>query len=167
MSILLPGRQPPDTNEHPIYARSGWEIPQKYLLPDDRILIRTRELTRWCPKAIVRSVSPYPYNCVGMIFAARRAWIEIDHVYKILNEDGYRSIPFEAIIEGDIVLYEYNGSPAHVGVIMIIDRSFGPNIRVLSKWGKDAEFIHFIENVPEQLGKPTRYYTDRVPYEPS
>jgi hypothetical protein len=38
-----------------------------------------------------------------------------------------------------------------------------PNIMVISKWGKDAEFIHHVENVPTALlGYPTEFWTDRV-----
>lgn len=103
-----------------------------------------------------------------MIFAARRAWIEIDYIYDILREDGYHRINAGFMMEGDLALYKRDGNPTHVGLIITIDRSLRtPNIKVLSKWGKNPEFIHFIEDVPELLGQPAEYYTDRVPYETS
>jgi hypothetical protein len=97
-----------------------------------------------------------------MIFAARRAWIEIDYIYDLFREDGYRAISLDGVMEGDVVLYKKNGQPTHVGLIMTIDRSFRtPNVKVMSKWGKDPEFIHFIETVPELFGSPAEYWTDR------
>ena len=35
----------------------------------------------------VRSVSPFMYNCVGMIFASRRAWIEPEDLKLIFDDD--------------------------------------------------------------------------------
>jgi hypothetical protein len=49
-----------------------------------------------------------------------------------------------------------------VGLIVTIDRSIGENIVVMSKWGRDAEFLHFIEDVLELLGTPAEYWTDRT-----
>jgi hypothetical protein len=109
------------------------------------VQIRAKELEKSHPNVRIRSAPEHPYNCVGMIFASRRAWIEIDHIYRLLREDGYRKIPRGKIVEGDVVLYKYGGDPAHVGVIMFIDRGL-TNIKVMSKWGEDAEFIHFIED---------------------
>ena len=100
-----------------------------------------------------------------MIFASRRVWIEIDHISELLKADGYRRISDEDIMEGDVVLYKQSETPTHVGVIMFIDCSLGtPNIKVMSKWGKDAEFIHFLEDVPQQFGQPVEYYTERHPH---
>lgn len=166
MSIFLTGGylDLPD-DEHPLFARSGWQIPKVGVDPRrfDPIEIRARELTRWHPRTHLRSVSKYPYNCVGLVFAARRAWIEIDHIYDILREDGYRQIPPNQILPGDVVLYHYEGIPTHVALITIVE-SYGAtqNVMVLSKWGADAEFVHYVEDVPASMGKPVEYFTERV-----
>ena len=168
VTVLLPGSiDPGSTDEHPIYARSGWRIPQEYPpeLPEELMRLKTDEHLRWRQGLRLRSISTYPYNCVGMIFAARRAWIEIDHIYRLFNEDGYRQIRRSETMPGDVVLYkdEYN-EPTHVALIITVEIiGTTPNILVISKWGKDAEFIHHIENVPTAtLGHPAEFWTDRV-----
>ena len=115
------------------------------------------------PDLILRSVDPYPYNCVGMIFASRRAWIEIDYIYELLRADNYKLVPRERVIAGDLVLYKnQRDEPSHIGLIIAVDQlGASQNIKVISKWGLDAEFIHFIDKVNSNLGKPTEFYTDR------
>jgi hypothetical protein len=163
--ILLPG----DTDspeEHPIYARSGWRIPQEYPsgLSAELMRIKTDAHVGWRRNIEPRSLSTYPYNCIGMIFASRRAWIEIEHIYKILYEDGYRQIVRREIMSGDVVLYkDDNGEPSHVALITMVEFvGETPNILVISKWGKEAEFIHHVENVPTLFGHPAEFWTDRV-----
>lgn len=100
-----------------------------------------------------------------MVFASRRAFIDIQHVYDILREDHYRNISMSNVDIGDVVVYERNGLPEHVGIIIEIDRTtFGTEAEyvILSKWGQYAEFIHPLKSVPEAFGVPTRFYTDRV-----
>lgn len=167
MTILRLGDPETDpSDEFPVYARSGWKIPQEYpgREASELIRIRSEALRQWRSRVQLRSVSSYPYNCVGMIFAARRAWIEIDHVYRILEEDGYRQIPRAQVAQGDVVVYKDDkNQPSHVALIVLIEPyNQALNIQVISKWGKDAEFIHYIEDVVPPLGKPVEYYTERV-----
>lgn len=148
-----------------IRTRSGTEIPCASYLSFElaKMQLNAQEILRWRPRAKLRSIDMYPYNCVGMIFAARRAWIEIDYIYDLLSGDGFRQIKEDDVTAGDLILYiDANNEPAHIGLIIAVD-SIGKakNILVMSKWGKDAEFIHFIEDVPQQMGKPTKFYTDR------
>ena len=114
----------------------------------------------------LRSVDAYPYNCVGMIFAARRAWIEIDHIYPILREDDYTKVQREDVMVGDIVLYRDAVEPTHVALIVAVD-SIGntTSLKVMSKWGMNPEFIHDERNVPQILGQPAEYFTDRKRHE--
>jgi len=98
-----------------------------------------------------------------MIFACRRAWIEVDYIERILVEDGYRRIQPDEVMIGDVVLYrDANNQPSHVALIMAVE-TIGRmrNIKVLSKWGKDGEFIHFVEDVLEQMGRAVEFYTER------
>ena len=169
MSILLPRRAAEPPYPFPIYARTGWLIPLpteheiNQIQATSRVMsIHAQEMLKWRRNLVIRSESIYPYNCVGMIFASRRAWIDIDHIYDVLREDGYEQVAIDQVIEGDVVLYKRGGLPTHIGLIITIDRSLGtPNIRVMSKWGADPEFIHFIEDVPEIFGRPSEFYTDR------
>jgi hypothetical protein len=167
MSILIPRQPSASTERKPIFARSGWEIPQPNETPPP---LTAAEMKGWADffnkrfGAVARSLSRHHYNCVGMIFASRRVWIEIDDINKLLQEDGYRPISREQAVIGDVVLYKYNnGEPAHIGIIYAIE-TIGQtlNIRVLSKWGRYPEFTHFLESVPDMLGRPLEYYTERV-----
>jgi hypothetical protein len=124
--------------------------------------IKTDAIMGERPGLALRSRSPHLYNCVGMIFASRRAIIEIDHIYRILEEDGYRRIAFDDIMVGDLVLYVRHEEPEHIGVISQVQRiGASLNVKVLSKWGLLAEFEHFIENVPERYGQASEFYSER------
>lgn len=166
--------------EHPrpIYARSGWEIPQpnpnaidaeRKSQTLDLVHIRTTDLIDKLARKHkrnlkIRSLSPYMYNCVGMIFANRRVWIDIGQIYDILREDGYTRIPTEQLDLGDVVLYTFDNHPSHIGLVTIVHPMLGqiPNIRVLSKWGKDGEIEHHYEDVPSHCGKPDSYWSEKV-----
>lgn len=169
MPILIPGMQEPQhPAENAIRTRTGKFIPVENFPPTSLKLmqIRAQALLKERGTIELRSVDGYPYNCVGMIFASRRAWIEIDHIYDLLREDDYKRIQVEDVKPGDIVLYKDNGAPLHVGLVIMVERiGLTPNIKVVSKWGKDPEFIHFMEDVPSLLGKPVEFYTDRKTHE--
>ena len=173
MSLHYFGRQ------KPIFARNGWEIPQ----PNPLILEKfqqTEELVRDQTVKLVddllrkgkrglqiRSVSAYPYDCVGMIFANRRAWIDIDHIGDILRCDDYQPVSVDDLVVGDVVVYTLQRKRVHVGLVTQILPSMGnvTNIRVLSKWGKYGEVEHRLEDVPYYLGKPSEYWSERVPHD--
>jgi len=170
LRILLPGvPEPGGENPHPIYARSGWEIPlDSEKLPESTVKQMQLRAKHWLDTIsgiTVRSLSGFPYNCVGMIFACRRAAIDIDHIYNILREDGYRRIDRSQLKPGDVVLYkDQNGQPTHVALVIAIERYKQVlNIQVMSKWGGTApEFVHFVESVPDLYGNPSEFYTDRI-----
>ena len=109
--------------------------------------------------AQLRSLSS-EYNCVGMVFAARRTVIDDDHVEMILREDGYRQINNKSELQiGDVVVYRNDGMISHVGTIARVS----PNVReaqweitVLSQWGADGEYFHLIDDVNPRFGTPSR-----------
>ena len=160
----------------PIYARSGWEIPQPN--PNDidaerqsQTLVRIRttslidDMTRSSKRNLkIRSLSSYMYNCVGMIFANRRAWIDIGQIYDILREDGYNEISLEQLDLGDVVLYTFYNKPSHIGLVTVVHPMIGqiPTIRVLSKWGRDGEIEHHYEDVPFNCGSPHSYWSEKI-----
>ena len=151
------------TNAGFITTRSGKAIPCA-LLPEtasERMALRAEVLMTQQPELSLRSLSNYPYNCVGMIFAARRAWIELDYIYELLIEDNYQSLSVNQVMTGDLVLYKNQGKASHVALIVAVERSAGPRVQVLSKWGLGPEFIHWQEEVTELMGSPAEYWTDR------
>lgn len=83
----------------------------------------------------------------------------------ILREDGYRQIDLSDVVEGDIVLYQdAAGEIAHIGVVYhkiadVMNASW--NVTVLSQWGFDGEYFHEFRDVPQLLGRPTEYWTER------
>ena len=117
------------------------------------------------PNAVLRSAT-HKYNCVGMVFASRRTWVEPDYVMQFLEEDEYELLPnlFERAELGDVVVYKKAGKIEHVGII--IERIDHPanatsSFKILSKWGPWAEFIHDPEDVLPSFGKPVEVWTDR------
>lgn len=162
----------------PVYLRSSKEVKQLELSEYDRqrkfqtehlVQMRTDELLRDLAtenKFVrnLRSVSPFMYNCVGMIFSSRRAWIEMDELQQIFDEDDYYSIRFEDICAGDIVIYTKGRSRRHIGLITYVERQGSALQRVLvvSKWGADGEIEHELSAVPKGYGEPTEYWSERV-----
>lgn len=164
MPILLSGGEPPA--KYPVYARSGWEIPQVFPIPLTVAEIRLKAAAQrqWHPRVRVRSISAHNYNCVGLIFAARRAVIEIQHIYRLLSEDGYHQVRSVDVVEGDIVLYKDNDDePTHVAlVVQVLVMGESSAVNVVSKWGKEAEFIHPMHEVPAAYGRPAEFYSERI-----
>jgi len=162
----------------PVYLRSGREVEQLDFSEYERqrkfqnqklVSLRTDELLKDLAdekKFIrkLRSVSPFMYNCVGMIFSSRRAWIEMDELQQILDQDEYDSIRFEDIYAGDIVIYTKGSIRRHVGLITYVERQGNDPQRVLvvSKWGADGEIEHELSVVPKGYGKPTEYWSERL-----
>lgn len=161
----------------PVYSQQRKEIPQldfedyKYWIKMQSTAEVRRSVDLYLrdlplDKCYVRSISPFMYNCVGLIFASRRAWIEIDELKQILSEDNYRQITFEEICCGDIVIYSKNKRRIHVGLVTSVQRigsRIGP-VKVLSKWGRSAEVEHDIGVVPKDYGIHSEYWSERVPY---
>ncbi|MEA5452055.1 hypothetical protein VB780_26005 [Leptolyngbya sp. CCNP1308] len=105
------------------------------------------------------------YNCVGMVFASRRTAIEPEHLQMIIEDDGYKRIRDEKDVKiGDIVLYRDRNEYTHIGIIVGIE----PDIKdcrfeftVLSQWGRDGEYVHSVEKVPEEYGNDWEFWTER------
>ena len=129
MVLFNPEHEPSD-HPRPIFARSGWMIPQP---PPDEVeeaqndLGDVRKDTRnlrdmirpvKLDSLIIRSVSQHLYSCVGMIFSNRRAWIDPDSLFRILTEDGYTKLTDKDRLSiGDLALYVLREKPVHIGVV--------------------------------------------------
>ncbi len=174
--VMLPSSEDP---RRPVYARSGAELPQPHAVElemhkQSEKLIRNRTVTlvdnmldKGKRDLVIRSVSSHMYNCVGMVFANRRTWLNVERLTWILQQDGYRRTTVGELHAGDIVVYTDDETPVHVGLIICVHPPLGNilNIRVLSKWGKDGEVEHRMQDVPSPLGKPSQFWTERSPHD--
>ena len=118
------------------------------------------------PNARARSLSSM-YNCMGMVFATRRTWVEPENLRMILEDDGYRKVLNESELQaGDVVVYRDDyGEVSHVGIVTEVRPNLAEATRevfVLSQWGQDGEYFHRADDVNPQLGKPSEYWTERV-----
>lgn len=118
------------------------------------------------PDAVFRSITA-TYNCVGMVVASRRTWVDPADLVRVLRDDGYRKLngPEESDV-GDVVIYhDDNDAPCQVGLVvrknLFVAGEGEELLTVLSKWGADGEYIHGASRVPVYLGPPAEYWTDR------
>lgn len=174
MVILRQSELPPSPCEQPFICtrdKSPIRVEEAISLRNPEAMKEAANIHREEYRGIeVRSISNFPYNCVGLVFASRRAWIEIDYVYDILKADGYRRITRNVVMVGDLVLYKDDkNQPAHIGMVASVEQihptSSERTIFVLSKWGRDPEFVHLINRVPPQLGEAKEFYTEGVRHE--
>jgi hypothetical protein len=151
-----------------LYTRSREFIPNETRLESlpARLQAAKDILGKNHPRAKLRS-STSTYNCMGLVFASRRTWVDPEYIRLILRGDEYQRVAnlFDVQI-GDIVLYSANNGKGitHVGIVVEVIpqiRTGSFQFKVMSKWGADGEYIHFMEDVPKQLGHPCEYWTDR------
>src|SRR6266705_1233285 len=161
-SVLLPG-SPRDKRSIPLATRAGNHIPneRRREMAPDRLKAAVALWARERPLAHLRSITA-TYNCVGMAFANRRTWVDPSSVPRILADDGYRRV--ERPASGDIVLYRTDdGALVHIAVVLEARKAFERwNLVVLSQWGADGEYVHPENYVPDRLGRPVEYWTERV-----
>ena len=153
--------------ELPLATRVGRLIPneQRTEAAPERMQAAMEIVTNNHPTAILRSLRS-TYDCMGMVFASRRTWVDIEHLETFLTDDGYRRIQDNDLRTGDLVIYRDEfGEPAHVGIVHHVS-PYRPDLTrdvyVLSQWGRDGEYIHRIDDVNHNLGTPTEFWTDRT-----
>jgi len=168
MPLIIGAGGEKDRGSLPLYTRSREFIPNEIRLESHPIRLQAAKALweKEHPQAKLRS-STSIYNCMGLVFASRRTWVDPEYIALILHGDEYQRVAniFDVKI-GDIVLYKDNDGKdiTHVGIVVevipeIITASF--QFKVISKWGADGEYIHSTEDVPERLGHPSEYWTDR------
>ena len=160
---------PNDRNSIELSTKRGSRIPNERRLEraPQALKVGAENFKEQHPDAKLRSLTA-TYDCMGMVFAARRTWVGTESLEMILREDGYRRISEEEVVVGDVIVYRKAGEALHVAVIIDIEidpmeasRSF----RVLSKWGGDGEYDHEMTDVPELLGAPQEFYSERVTFD--
>jgi hypothetical protein len=101
---------------------------------------------------------------MGLVFASRKVTIHTDQLPLILGDDEYNRISRTELAEGDVVVYKYapEGIANHIGVVAyFVESSIGSTTFVMSKWGDGPEYLHPMEDVPSQFGRPYEFWTDR------
>lgn len=169
MDIIGRGEQR-DSKSIKLSTRIGSHIPNEIREEQHpaRLRVAINENQKYHPNTKLRSATGV-YNCIGLIFASRRTWIEPEHIEMILKEDGYKRLQGEEEVKiGDIIIYreEYSNAVTHIGEVIHIDvniREASRIFTVLSQWGATGEYLHIIDDVPEPYGLPKEYWTDRRP----
>lgn len=159
----LVGGKPLYTKGIPLTTRAGSPIPNAQRLENAPATLKAAEEFARKNGGLsiqTRSLSA-TYNCVGLVFGARRTCIDITHLDRILKEDGYRCVESSAVHPGDVIVYRWapGEEPTHVGLVWSVgtDR----RIQVLSQWGNDGEYLHDEAQVPQPYGQNREYYTER------
>ena len=165
--VLIIGRgSEQDRQSFPVYTRRVRRIPNERRQEQNPQRLRAAfEMFSKRLSVRLRSATGV-YSCVGLVFASRRTWIDIDHVDWILTEDEYVRIEDQTkIVPGDLILYRNSrGEPTHIGVLIRRKEDIeaaGFKMTILSQWGSDGEYTHDINDVPELLGYPSEFYSER------
>lgn len=142
----IPNDQPPQRHPDSMEVAKAWA-----LSVGDTIQIRSLRST---------------YNCVGMVFANRRASVEPEHIQTILEEDNYHQLSTsDELQRGDVVIYrDDDDEVSHVGIVIwmsIWSSDESRTVIILSQWGLDGEYFHSIDEVPPGYGYAAEYWTDR------
>ncbi len=174
---ILPSAYP---EQKPIYLRSGdpVELPEhtQYVNLREYLLIQTVATNTEAALQLlgakkhnvrVRSISEYPYNCVGMVLGNRRAWIDLDseEIENSLIQDGYTKTSQKDLSVGDVVLYENKNEYTHIGMVICVGSEDITNVWLLSKWGFAGEFIHHLHDVPGDYGVASQFWSERVAHD--
>lgn len=168
MAIVIGAHVAGGGRQIPLGTRKGTQIPNETRRERSPLALQA-SADLWeeqRPGAQLRSLTAV-YNCIGLVFASRRTWVDTSEVEWILQEDEYREVRNDAEAQsGDLVIYRSprDGDVTHAAVIVRVDHDIekaARHIYVLSKWGADGEYLHRTEDVPELLGKPVEFWTDR------
>ena len=158
MSIVAPGQQPLNKGIT-LATRKGTSISNCQVETDpndDRVIAWGKQFCKLYSDVVKKIVairngfSGY-YNCHGLVFAARRTWVDTSkEINKILEEDCYEVVDREKVLPGDVILYYgENGEIEHSGIVVSKpdrDAFFVP--LVVSKWGRWYEVVHWANSSP-------------------
>ena len=148
--------------------QNNWFFNQRPLPIQPRSLkVQNTHIAAAHPNAQLRRLDS-TYNCVGMIFGARRTDINPDQIDDIFRDDVYRKLSGPHLADvGDLAVYwpltmKAKHEPSHIGLVVNIVPTIineQPKITILSKWGYLGEFFHDSHQSP--FGSVVDYFTDR------
>lgn len=166
--IIQPGT-PQDRASIPLATRLGTHIPneRRREMPPDTLRAAAEIWAHERPEARFRSISS-TYNCVGLVFASRRTWVDPEYLPMILREDGYSEVlTREQVRAGDVIIYhDDEGEIVHTAIVLSIEPEVVTatwRITALSKWGGGGEYMHAPEYVPRVYGRPSEFWSERRP----
>ncbi|MGH9384664.1 MAG: hypothetical protein ACRD2N_10300 [Vicinamibacterales bacterium] len=167
MPIIVGEGGPRDRERLALATKRGRDIPnvRRRPRPPNSMVEAATLATMAHPTVQIRSRSS-EYNCMGLVFASRRTWIDSGELSRILGEDGFKQITPASAQPGDVLVYrDQIGESVHVGWVYSHEAQPAAatwKTTVLSQWGGDGEYFHEAEDVNPLLGKPAEYWTDRL-----
>ena len=165
--VIVGETGPSDPNRLALATKHGWEIPNTRRRPiAPQIQAEAVKFTLGAGTDRQLRSKSSEYNCLGMVFAARRCWVDTEHLDRILREDGYRRVGAPEVMVGDLVVYRDEASePNHIGLVCRKDPDLTSGtylMRVLSQWGSSGEYFHWSADVSPLFGTRLEYWTDRL-----
>ena len=147
-----------------ICSRKGQAIPNTLVSPEDPRVVALKEANFSTPVG-AKQLSSYDstYNCMGMVFASRRTYIDSNDLVWVLRDDDYREIDANEARIGDVVTYHSTESSPlieHIGWVALAQEYDSGLVGVLvhSKWGRHGEYIHPPRRTPVDFGTTIRYW---------
>lgn len=135
-----------------LQTAAGYEIEQTQKLEIDESEIPKAQLllTKYGPNMVQRTEPTGFYNCHGLTFASRRAWVygNASDIQHILDDDAYKEVATEFVKAGDTILYFENGVVVHSGIVVEVAETLPGAVKVCSKWAQNAEFVHWGHSTP-------------------
>lgn len=155
--------EPNDPYRLSLQTAQKWNIPNARKLPKSPAQMKSAyEIHKGHFVSLELRSLRSEYNCVGLVFGSRRTVIDIEHVGRILQDDGYRRIEFDQGERGDVVLYEdASKKPAHVGILWHL-HPVAKQWVVLSQWGSDGEYFHYVNDIREDWQDTVSIWTERL-----
>lgn len=157
MAIIIGAGGPTDRQSIELATRRRRRIPNEQRLQQspEAMLAAARMLLNNHTNYRLRSLTSL-YNCVGLVFASRRTWIEPHYFHLIATDDGYqRRVRTADTLPGDVAVYTSpQGAIIHVGIIVAVKHDFSSgdtSFRVLSQFGSAGEYLHEADDLPEGL----------------
>ena len=150
----------------PLSTKKGTNVPNEQRLEQTPESLRAAVdvCVGACPGIEPRSASS-TYNCIGLVFASRRTWVDPEYVPLLLAEDGYYRVDIASAKLGDVVVYRnFAREITHAGIIVekrpVLETAEW-DVRVLSQWGASGEYVHRLSDVPSLLGSPAEFWSER------
>jgi len=165
--LLIGGGSESDRRSIPLSTKKGEFIPNEKRLEKNPSQLKASEQIHKKSYSSIRLRSlTSTYNCVGMVFASRRVWVDTGVISQILKDDEYKRISADEVQVGDIVLYR-NWDPtvySHIGIVIEREKPGSASIEdmiVLSKWGQDGEYLHRLNDVSPMLGQAVEFWSEK------
>lgn len=163
--MILREGEVPRPKSLPLSTATGWTIPN-YQIGEISSFEQSQfgDLDRrFGTSTIARCESTALYNCHGMTFASRRTGIfDSDVLQRILADDKYVELQTKDVLPGDVLLYvSDDGDIEHSAVVVESPSAERLGIpRVVSKWGKYREVLHWANDCPYSFAG-ARYFRVR------